>query len=89
MNVLNPKDYLDLYWITKEVNIDILKLFDKTKKKDTGLHEFYFANIIADVKQISNFPETLKPYKRNDLYDFFLTLRNRLLKKIKPDQSKP
>ena len=83
---LEPKDYLDLYWIFKEVNLDILKLFEKTKKKDAGLHEFYFANIIANVEKMTNFPKTLKAYKRKDLYDFYLTLSDQLLKKIKPEK---
>ncbi|KKR71625.1 MAG: hypothetical protein UU14_C0023G0025 [Candidatus Roizmanbacteria bacterium GW2011_GWB1_40_7] len=85
---LEPKDYLDFYWICQETKLDFFQLFEKTKKKDTGLHEFYFANIIADVEKLTRMPETLKPFNLLDLQHFYLGLSKQLLKKIKPDKSK-
>lgn len=81
---LEPKDYLDLYFIFKEESFDFFKLFKKTKQKDTGLHEFYFANMIAEVAKITHFPKTLKPFDKKALSDFYLELSEKMLKKIKP-----
>jgi len=79
-----PKDYLDLYFIVKETGLDFFSLFEKTKKKDLGLNEFYFANMISDVKNLKNFPKTIKPFDKKELIDFFLNLSDKLFKKIKP-----
>lgn len=82
---LEPKDYLDLYFIFKETPLNFMEIFTKTKKKDSGLHEFYFANLIADVRKITNFPPTIKPFKREDLIDFYLDLSKKLFEKIRPE----
>ncbi|MBM3283146.1 nucleotidyl transferase AbiEii/AbiGii toxin family protein [Candidatus Gottesmanbacteria bacterium] len=81
---LEPKDYLDLYFIFQETNLDFAKLFEKTKKKDVGLHEFYFANMIAEVGKLKQFPKTTKPFNKAKLVKFYLDLSEKLLKKIKP-----
>lgn len=81
---LEPKDYLDLYFIFEETDFNFDQLFEKTKKKDTGLHEFYFANMIADVANLKHFPETLKPFDRKEMVNFYLELSEKMLKKIKP-----
>jgi len=86
---LEPKDYLDLYFILKETGLDFDQLFEKTKRKDTGLHEFYFANVIADVADLKHFPKTLKTFDREKMVDFYLKLSERMFKKIKPLPSKP
>ncbi len=83
---LEPKDYLDFYFISKETNLDFDQLFAQAKRKDSGLHEFYFANIVADVALLEQFPPTLKPFNRDDLVNFYLALSARLLKKIKPKE---
>jgi len=78
---LEPKDYLDLYFILKETELDFTELFEKAKKKDTGLHEFYFANIIAEaVEKLGRFPKTLKPFDSRDLLDFYSKLGEKMLK---------
>lgn len=81
---LEPKDYLDLYFIFKQTNLNFTKLFKKTKQKDTGLHEFYFANLIAEVAKLKHFPKTLKPFSKDKLVDFYLQLSQKMLKEIKP-----
>lgn len=81
---LEPKDYLDLYFVLKETKLDFTKLFEKTKKKDTGLHEFYFANIVAEaVEKLKNFPETLKPFDSGELLDFYSKLGEKMLKEAR------
>lgn len=78
-----PKDYIDLYFICKETDINFFKLFEKTKKKDLGLNEFYFANMIADVEKLKNFPLLNRPFNKNKFNQFFLDLSTKLFKKIK------
>ena len=81
---LEPKDYLDLFFILRETDLDFGKLFEKTKKKDTGLHEFYFANMLAETDNLKHFPKTLKPFNKNKLIEFYLGLSEKMLKQIKP-----
>lgn len=83
---LEAKDYLDLYFIFKETLLNFYQLFEKTKRKDSGLHEFYFGNIIAGVTDLKQFPQTLKPYKKSELKEFFLELSVELLKRIEPNE---
>lgn len=79
-----PKDYIDLYFICRKTPLDFFELFEKTKKKDSGLNEFYFANIISDVENLREFPEVIKTFGRKDFTNFFLDLSDKLFKKIKP-----
>ncbi len=78
------KDYLDLYFIFKETKLDFMNLFQRTKQKDLGLNEFYFANMIAEVKNLRYFPKTIKPFDKKQLQKFYLDLSRRLFLKIKP-----
>ncbi len=69
-----------MIFILKETELDFTELFEKAKKKDTGLHEFYFANIIAEaVEKLKNFPETLKPFESREMLDFYSNLSKELL----------
>lgn len=81
---LEPKDYVDFYFIIQEYGFDFFELFERTKKKDAGLHEFYFGNIIAQAGELQNFPQTLKPFDEAALKKFFLDLSDSLLRRIKP-----
>ena len=81
---LEPKDYLDLYFILKETELDFTELFEEAKKKDAGLHEFYFANIVAEaIGNLKHFPETLKPFDSGEMLDFYSKLSEKMLKKVK------
>lgn len=81
---LEPKDYLDLYFIFRETSLDFDELFEKTKQKDLGLNEFYFANMLAEVEQLKRFPKTLKSFNKKKLIDFYLQLSQKIFQKIKP-----
>lgn len=83
---LEPKDYIDIYFLCKERHIDFFEIFKKTKKKDLGLDEFHFANIILDVETLKDFPKTIKPFDQKDLVRFFLNLSNDLFEAIKPKE---
>lgn len=56
----------------------------KTKRKDAGLHEFYFGNIITAVESFKQFPQTVKPFDENKMKKYFLKLSEELLLRIKP-----
>lgn len=81
-------DYEEIYLENKKekwTHLNFMEIFTKTKKKDFGLHEFYFANLVADVRKITNFPPTIKPFKREDLFKFYLELSKKLFEKIRPE----
>ena len=81
---LEAKDFIDLYFICNETKLNFSKLFEKTKKKDLGLNEFYFANMLSEVDKLKDFPKTLKPFDKKELVKFFMDLSQKLLLKIKP-----
>lgn len=80
----DAKDFIDLYFLLKKKKLSFEELFKKAKKKDLGLNEFYFANMLAEVEKLKHFPKTLKPFDKNDLVDFYLKLSEKMLKEIKP-----
>lgn len=81
---LESKDFIDLYFILRETKINFFKLFEKTKKKDLGLSEFYFTNMLSEVEKLQDFPKTLKPFNKKGLVKFFMDLSDQLYQKIKP-----
>lgn len=81
---LDPKDYVDLYFILKKTELSFDKLFQLAKVKDGGLNEFYFANTIDDVKNLVTIPEMKVPFPKNKMVNFYQKLAKKLLLKIKP-----
>ncbi|MDP3973275.1 MAG: nucleotidyl transferase AbiEii/AbiGii toxin family protein [Candidatus Daviesbacteria bacterium] len=81
---LEPKDYIDLYMIFTQTELSFDEMFEKTKQKDTGLSELYFANVIADVGQFKTFPKMHTPFNREAFVKFYQDLSRNLLLKIKP-----
>jgi predicted nucleotidyltransferase component of viral defense system len=81
----DAKDFIDLYFLLKiKKKFTLSELFIMAKKKDTGLHEFYLAEMMRKVADVKNFPKTTKPFDREDLVKFYLELSDKLFKKIKP-----
>lgn len=80
----DAKDFIDFYFLIKKKNLNFDSLFKKAKKKDLGLNKFYFANMIAEVKNLKYFPKTIKPFDKKDLQRFYLNLSKKLFLKIKP-----
>lgn len=79
------KDFVDLYFLLKvDKKIAFDKLFKLAKQKDSGLHEFYLAEMMTKIDDLTLFPKMLKPIDRKDLISYFLDLSNTLYKKIKP-----
>ena len=81
----DAKDFVDLYFILHSYKqLKFEDLFDKAKRKDTGLNEFYLASMLAEVESLTSFPKVLKEFNKQQMKDFFLELSQNLFKKIKP-----
>ncbi len=83
---LEPKDYIDLYAIITQTELQFDELFELAKQKDTGLSEFYFANTIADVTQFTTLPVMKIPFDKDAFVKFYQDLSNDLLLKVKPKE---
>lgn len=81
---LEPKDYIDLYVIFTQTEMNFDEMFEKAKEKDTGLSELYFANVIADVSKFETFPKMHIPFDKKAFVKFYYDLSKNLLLKIKP-----
>ncbi|MBI3559418.1 nucleotidyl transferase AbiEii/AbiGii toxin family protein [Candidatus Gottesmanbacteria bacterium] len=81
---LEPKDYIDLYFIIKNTKIKFPKMFKLAQKKDLGINEFHFSYIIKAAQDIENFPTIKLPFDQKDFRKFYEALSRDLLLKIKP-----
>lgn len=81
---LEPKDYVDLYFLKPFSNYKIMELLQLAKNKDAGLEPFQWAKIIADVESINVLPVMLKPLRLENLKKFFHHLRDEIVDAIKP-----
>ncbi len=80
---LEPKDYVDLYFLKPYLNYDIMELFKLAEMKDGGMDPFQWTKIIADVDTFTVLPQMLKPLTIKELQKFFHKLRNEILDALK------
>jgi|SRR3989344_2071463 len=81
----DAKDFVDLYFILHSYKqLKFEDLFDKAKRKDTGLNEFYLASMLAEVENLPDFLQMFKPLDRKRVRRFFLDLSRKFFKKIEP-----
>lgn len=80
----DAKDFVDLFWILRETPFDIFELLDLGRNKDGGLDPFIWASLIAEVQGFSLLPRMIEPLALEDLKDFYLKLRDRILDEIDP-----
>lgn len=83
---LEAKDYVDLYMILKQGQMDINELLSLGRKKDAGLDPFLWASLIAEVRQLAIMPRMIEPVSRPDLEKFFLRLRDDILDRLNPEK---
>lgn len=81
---LEPKDYVDFYFLLKTYHYNVMELLELAQQKDGGLEFFQWAKIIADVETITVLPRMIKPLSLNELTLFFKDVRNQVLDAIKP-----
>ncbi|MDP2600109.1 MAG: nucleotidyl transferase AbiEii/AbiGii toxin family protein [Deltaproteobacteria bacterium] len=82
---LEPKDYVDLYFLKPYLNFDIMELFKLGQIKDGGLEPFQWAKIIADVDTFTLLPQMVKPLTLKKLQTFFHRLRGEVIDSLKKD----
>ncbi|MBE2233185.1 MAG: nucleotidyl transferase AbiEii/AbiGii toxin family protein [Anaerolinea sp.] len=78
-----PKDFVDLYFILR-AGYDFDDLLTKAQTKDLGLHPFYLAGSLRQVRNFRRLPATTPPLTLNELQQFILALADRLLDQAAP-----
>ena len=76
---LDPKAYVDLFFLFKEDKYDINELMEIGRYKDAGLEPFQWAKVIADADTISILPRMLKECDLKIMKTFFHDLRDQIL----------
>lgn len=80
---LEPKDYVDLYFLKPYLNYDIMELFKLAEMKDGGMDPFQWTKIIADVDTFTVLPDMVKPLTIKGLQKFFHKLHDEILDALK------
>jgi hypothetical protein len=80
----DPKDYVDLYYLLTEQDLDIHELLRLGRLKDAGLETFTWASLLEYVDRIAILPRMIRQLDPAALRSFFHRLRDSLLDSIKP-----
>lgn len=78
-----PKDFVDLYFILK-AGYDFDDLFVKAHAKDLGMHPFYLAGSLRQVRNFRRLPAVIPPLPLFELQQFILSLADELLDRATP-----
>lgn len=81
----DPKDYVDLYLLLTEQDLDIFDLLALGKKKDAGLDLFVWASLLESAERIAFLPRMIRAVELDELKAFYRALRDRVLDSIKPE----
>lgn len=79
-----PKDYIDLFFLIKKAGLRFERLFALARKKDAGLFEYYFANCLNPLEELTTLPRLKQPLPLKKLVEFYRDLQEKLLLKVKP-----
>jgi len=79
-----PKDFIDLYFILKSKKFTFEELFERAKKKDLGLSEFYLANSLAQIGQTDKRLKVYKEFDWDEMVKFYDDLSRKLFLQNKP-----
>lgn len=80
----DAKDFIDLYFILQKTKLKFEDLYNLAIQKDLGLSEFYLANSMRQIEDISIYPKMLVKLDKNKLIKFYSELAKKLMLKIKP-----
>lgn len=80
----DAKDFIDLYFILQKTKLKFDHLYNLAIQKDLGLSEFYLANSMRQIEDISIYPKMLVKLDKNKLVKFYNNLAKKLMLKIKP-----
>ena len=81
-----PKDFVDLYFILR-AGYSFDDLLAKAQTKDLGLHPFYLAGSLRQVRNFRRLPATTPPLTLSELQHDMLVLADRLLDQEKPNDN--
>lgn len=81
---LDPKDYVDLFFLIRDRNYSIDDLLKKGRDKDGGLEPFLWTQLIADCENFTLLPKMLKSLALDELKQFYRQLRKEVVRKLKP-----
>lgn len=81
----DSKDFIDLYFILQKTKLKFDYLYSLAVQKDLGLSEFYLANSMRQIKDITIYPKMLIGFDKNKLIKFYIKLAEKLIKRVKPE----
>ncbi|MEK7550788.1 MAG: nucleotidyl transferase AbiEii/AbiGii toxin family protein [Patescibacteria group bacterium] len=81
----DAKDFIDLYFILQKTKLRFDYLYNLAIQKDLGLSEFYLANSMRQIENISIYPKMLVKLDKNKLIKFYSNLAEKLIKRVKPE----
>jgi len=81
---LDAKDYVDLYFILENSDLQLEKLFEWAKLKDGGMDLFMWASLLREVQTFQVLPRMIYPLSLKKLKTYYLQLRDQLLLSLKP-----
>lgn len=83
---LDPKDYVDMFFLLQGSEFNILDLLAAGKQKDAGLEPFQWAKVASDVESIFILPKMVVPCDLKELKSFFNKLRNEVIDSLNPSK---
>ena len=81
---LDPKDYVDLYYLIRDKPARIMSLMEQASKKDAGVDPFLWSRIIGDARTMRVLPRMILPLAIEEIQRFYEKLQELILEKIKP-----
>lgn len=81
---LDPKDYVDFYFLIQRYAFDVMELLKLAQQKDAGLEFFQWTKVIADAETLTVMPRMIKPLDVEGLKKFFREVQDRVLDAVKP-----
>ena len=81
----DAKDFIDLFFILQKTKLKFDYLYNLATQKDLGLSEFYLANSMRQIEDISIYPKMLVELDKTRLVKFYTNLAEKLIKKVKPE----
>ena len=81
---LDAKDYVDLYFIFENSDLELEKLIEWAKLKDGGMDLFMWASLLGEVQTFQALPRMIQPLSLKKLQHYYLELRDQILLSLKP-----
>lgn len=79
----SSKDFVDLYFLLKQ-GMNLEDLIVLAKQKDPGFSDFYFANMLRHVEDITALPRMIVPLNAQELRAFFAPIAEQMMLRLKP-----